>query len=51
MIAKRMFSALPGPRAVQIVLAAIIVIIALVALMFVYDWMGNNLLDSGGTIS
>jgi len=51
MIAKRMFNALPGPRPVQIVLAVIIGIIALVALMFVYDWMGNNLLDSGGTIS
>jgi len=51
MIAKRMFNALPGPRTVQIVLAAIIVIIAFIALMFVYDWMGNSLLDSGGTIS
>jgi len=51
MIAKRMFNALPGPRAVQIALAAVIVIIAFIALMFVYDWMGNSLLDSGGTIS
>jgi uncharacterized membrane protein len=46
-----MFNALPGPRPVQVVLAAILLIVAFVALMFVYDWMGNNLLDSGGTIS
>lgn len=51
MIAKRMFNALPGPRPVQIVLTIIIGLIAFVALMFVYDWMGNNLLDSGGGIS
>ena len=51
MMIKRLFFALPGPRPVQIVLAAAILIVALVALMFVYDWMGNNLLDSGGTIS
>ncbi len=51
MMVKRMFNALPGPRPVQVVLAAVILIVAFVALMFVYDWMGNNLLDSGGTIS
>jgi uncharacterized membrane protein len=51
MMAKRMFNALPGPRPVQVVLAVVIVIVAFVALLFVYDWMGNNLLDSGGTIS
>jgi hypothetical protein len=50
-MAQRMFNALPGPRPVQIALAAVLLIVALVALMFVYDWMGNNLLDSGGTIS
>jgi len=51
MIARRAFNALPGPRPVQVVLAAILVIIAFIFLMFVYDWMGNTLLDSGGTIS
>jgi hypothetical protein len=51
MMAKRMFNALPGPRPVQIALAVIIGIVAFVALMFAYDWMGNTLLDSGGTIS
>ena len=51
MIAKRAFNALPGPRPVQVALAAILVVIAFILLMFVYDWMGNTLLDSGGTIS
>ena len=51
MIASRAFNSLPGPRPVQIVLAAILLIVAFIVLMFVYDWMGNTLLDSGGTIS
>ncbi len=51
MMVNRMFNALPGSRSVQVVLAAIIVIVAIIGLMFMYDWMGNNLLDSGGTIS
>lgn len=51
MMAKRMFNALPGSRPVQVALATILLLLAFVALMFVYDWMGNNLLDSGGTIS
>ncbi len=51
MMAQRMFNALPGPRPVQIALAMVVVIVAFVALMFIYDWMGNNLLDSGGSIS
>lgn len=48
---KRAFLLLPGPIAVKAVLAAIILIVGLVALFFIYDWMGNTLLDSGGTIS
>ncbi len=51
MMATRLFNALPGPRPVQILLAVIVVIVAFIGLMFIYDWMGNNLLDSGGTIS
>lgn len=51
MMAKRMFRSLPGPMLVKVVLATIILIAALAALMLVYDWMGANLLDSGGTIS
>jgi len=47
---KRLFAALPGPQPVKIILAVVIVIAALVALFFIYDWIGANLLDSGGTI-
>jgi len=46
---KRAFLSLPGPMVVKVILAIIIVIAALVALNFIYDWMGN-FLDSGGNI-
>jgi len=36
---------------VKVILATVIVIVGLVALFFIYDWMGTVLLDSGGTIS
>lgn len=36
---------------VKVFLAIVIVAVALVVLFFVYEWMGENLLDSGGTIS
>jgi len=48
---KRLFNRLPGPLPVRAILAVIILAIALIALFFVYDWMGTTLLDSGGTIS
>ncbi len=48
---KRLFNRLPGPLPVKIVLALIIIVIALIALFYIYDWMGTALLDSGGTIS
>jgi len=48
---KRLVMRLPGPMPVKVLLAVVIVVLALVALFFVYDWMGANLLDSGGSIS
>lgn len=51
MMAQRLFRTLPGPNPVKIVLATLVVLGALVTLMFVYDWMGANFLDSGGVIS
>lgn len=48
---KKAFLSLPGPMVVKVILAGIILVVGLVALFFVYDWMGNTLLDSGGTIS
>ena len=47
---KQWFLALPGPIAAKIVIAVLVVLVALVPLFFVYDWIGSNLLDSGGTI-
>jgi len=47
---KQWFLDLPGPMAVKIVIAVILALVALVALFFVYDWIGSNLLDTGGTI-
>ena len=41
---------LPGPMAAKIVIAVLVALVALVALFFVYDWIGSNLLDTGGTI-
>lgn len=46
---KRAFLSLPGPMALKAVLAVVIVIVALIALNFIYEWMGN-FLDSGGSI-
>ena len=47
---KQWFLDLPGPMTVKIVITVLVVLVALVALFFVYDWIGSNLLDSGGTI-
>ena len=47
---RRWFIALPGPVSVKAVLAAMIVLLALIGLLFVYDWIGSNLLDTGGVV-
>lgn len=45
----RWFAALPGPTPVKVLVAAVAAVVAVVVLFFVYDWIGTNLLDSGGT--
>jgi len=47
---KQWFLDLPGPMAAKILIAVLVALVALVALFFVYDWIGSNLLDTGGTI-
>ena len=47
---KRAFLALPGPMPVKILLTVLIVVVALVVLHFVYEWMGNTFLDTGGGV-
>ncbi|MEE8497272.1 MAG: hypothetical protein V3S62_01925 [Acidimicrobiia bacterium] len=41
---------LPGPRPIRILSAILIVAIGLIALHFIYEWMGTTLLDTGGSI-
>jgi hypothetical protein len=47
---KQWFLNLPGPTAVKVVIAVLVAAAALVVLFFIYDWIGTNLLDTGGTI-
>lgn len=47
---KRAFLSLPGPMPVKVILAVVIVVVALVILHFVYEWMGNAFLDTGGGV-
>ena len=47
---RRSFQALPGPLAIRALLALVIVAAALVGLHYFYEWLGNLLLDTGGTV-
>ncbi|MCZ7534297.1 MAG: hypothetical protein M5U23_13035 [Acidimicrobiia bacterium] len=47
---KQLFLRLPGPIAVKVILATVLVIVALLLLNIIYNWMGTHLLDSGGGI-
>jgi len=47
---KRLFLSIPGPMAVKVVVAVLAVLIMLVALHFIYEWMGNTFLDTGGGV-
>ena len=47
---KEWFLGLPGPMPLKVVVAVVVAIAAIVVLFFVYDWIGTNMLDSGGTI-
>jgi len=47
---KQWFIDLPGPMVAKVIVAVVVALVALVALFFIYDWIGNNLLDTGGTI-
>ena len=47
---RRWFAALPGPTPVKLGVAVVAAVLALLVLFFVYDWIGGNLLDSGGTL-
>lgn len=46
----RIWRILPGPLAVRIAEAVLLTIVVLVALHFIYSWLGIVLLDQGGTV-
>lgn len=46
---RRLFAALPGPLPVRILLMTVLIAIALVALFFVFEFLGT-FLDDGGAI-
>ena len=46
----RTWRILPGPLPVRIVEAIVLVLVVLVLLHFFYDWLGNTILDQGGTV-
>ena len=46
----RIWRILPGPLAVRIAEAVLLTIVVLVVLHFTYSWLGNVLLDQGGTV-
>ncbi len=47
---RRFFEGLPGPLAVRVAISLVLVAALLVALHFVYTWMGNSFLDTGGGV-
>jgi hypothetical protein len=46
----RAFGLLPGPLSVRIAEATVILTLVLLGLHFFYSWLGNLMLDQGGTI-
>ena len=47
---KRLFLSIPGPTPVKVIVALVAVAVLLVALHFIYEWMGNTFLDTGGGV-
>lgn len=47
---RRLYAALPGPALVRALLATVIVVAVLAALVWVFEWAGDLLLDTGGTV-
>ncbi len=47
---RTLFQALPGPLYVRILISLVILAALLVALHFVYTWMGDTFLDTGGGV-
>ena len=50
MLIRTFFNALPGPKAFRVLVIAVIVVAVLIALHFIYTWMGDRFLDTGGGV-
>lgn len=50
MILARLFARLPGPTAVRVLQAALLVMATLALLGLFYEWLGSTFLDTGGQI-
>lgn len=48
---RRFYQTLPGPTAVRLPLALLLLTGGLVALHFFYEWLGALVLDTGGAIT
>lgn len=46
----RIWRLLPGPLSVRIAEAVVITVVFLIVLHFFYGWLGNVVLDQGGTV-
>jgi hypothetical protein len=49
-VIRRLYAALPGPAVVRVAIVVVAVVVAVVALFFLYDWIGTRFLDTGGSI-
>ena len=47
---RQMYRSLPGPAPLRMLTAVVILAALLVALHFFYEWLGNLLVDTGGTV-
>lgn len=47
---RRIWRVLPGPMAVRVVQATVLALVFLVVLHLFYNWLGNVLIDQGGTV-
>ena len=46
----RIWRLLPGPLTIRVAEAVVLTVVFLIALHFFYDWLGNVVLDQGGTV-
>ena len=47
---RALFDRLPGALPVRILIVIVALVVLLIALNFLYTWMGDSFLDSGGGI-